>query len=74
MVTMSRKATFRYRFLVGSRVVHTGITTDLQRRQREHQRRWPGGRIEPIGEPTTHADAWEWERRQAGGATSAHAT
>ena len=39
---MSRKATFRYRFLVGSRVVHTGITTDLQRRQREHQRRWPG--------------------------------
>ena len=72
MVAASHKATFRYRFLVGSRVVHRGITTDLKRREREHQRRWPGGRIEPIGEPTSHAEAWDWERQQAGG-TSAHA-
>ena len=64
--------TYRYRFLVGTRIVHRGITTDLERREREHRRRWPEGRIEPVGEPTSHAEAWEWERQQTGG-SSAHA-
>lgn len=65
-------ATFKYRFLVGSRVVHIGITTDLTRREREHQRRWPEGRIEPVGEPTSHAEAWKWERQQVASGRSAH--
>ena len=59
-------ATYRYRFVVDGRVVRHGITTDLDRRQREHQRRWPAGRIEPVGEPTSHREAWNWEREQAG--------
>lgn len=62
-----KTTTYKYRFLVGSRVVYRGITTDLERRQREHRRRWPDGRIESVGEPTSHAEAWEWERRLAGG-------
>ena len=70
--TPTATATFRYRFLVGSRVVHQGITTDLERREREHQRRWPGGHIEPVGEPTSHAEAWDWERRQSRAAQPAH--
>ena len=57
--TPTATATFRYRFLVGSRVVHQGITTDLERREREHRRRCPGGHIKPVGEPT----AEEAERR-----------
>ena len=57
--------TYRYRFKVDGRVVYVGITTDLQRREREHQRRWPGGVIEQVGQPTSHRDAWEWERQQA---------
>lgn len=57
--------TYRYRFKVDGRVVHHGITTDLQRREREHQKRWPGGTIEQVGQPTSHRDAWEWERKQA---------
>ena len=56
--------TYRYRFTVGGRVVHYGITTDLQRREREHWQRWPDGIIEQIGQPTSHRDAWEWERQQ----------
>ena len=57
--------TYRYRFKVDGRVVYVGITTDLQRREREHQRRWPGGVIEQVGQPTSHRVAWEWERQQA---------
>jgi len=56
--------TYKYRFKVDGRVVHHGITTDLQRREREHQRRWPDGIIEQVGKPTSHRDAWEWEREQ----------
>ena len=59
------RKTYRYWFKVDGRVVHVGITTDLQRREREHQRRWPGGVIEQVGQPTSHRDAWEWERQQA---------
>ena len=67
VATTPTATTFRYQFLVGSRVVHQGITTDLKRREREHRHRWPGGRIEAVGEPTSHADAWDWERQQASG-------
>ena len=59
--------TYRYRFLVDDRVVYHGITTDLFRREREHQRRWPGGRIEQVGDPTSHREAWDWEREQSTG-------
>ena len=72
VAAMPKTKTYRYHFVVRSRVVHRGITTDLDRREREHQRRWPEGRIEAVGEPTSHAEAWEWEREQVGG-RSAHA-
>ena len=57
--------TYKYRLKVDGRVVCYGITTDLQRREREHRQRWPGGVIEQVGQPTSHRDAWEWERQQA---------
>lgn len=56
--------TYKYRFKVDGRVVYYGITTDLQRREREHRQRWPDGGIEQVGQPTSHRDAWEWERQQ----------
>lgn len=66
METGLRNATtYRYRFRVGGRIVHRGITTDLDRRESEHRRRWPEGRIEQVGEPTSHREAWEWDRQQA---------
>ena len=60
-------ATYRYRFLVEGRVVYHGITTDLHRHEREHQRRWPSGRIEQVGGRTSHREAWEWERELSTG-------
>ena len=62
--------TYKYRLKVGDRVVHHGITTDLRRREREHRRRWPDARIEQVGQPTSHREAWEWEQRVKHGALS----
>ena len=57
---MSSRNTYRYQLKVGDRVVYFGFTTDLQRREQEHRGRWPNATIEPVGEPTSHREAWEW--------------
>ena len=62
---MVSRTTFKYRFKVRDNVVYCGITTDLRRREHEHRRRWPTGCIEQAGPPTTHEEAWKWERQQA---------
>lgn len=54
----------RYRFKVDGKVVYFGFTPDLERREREHQVRWPNGRIEPVGGPTKREDAWDWKEQQ----------
>ena len=56
--------TYKYRFRVGDRIVHRGVTTDLARREAEHRRRWPDGRIEQVGRRTTEAAARRWEQEQ----------
>ena len=61
---MPLRKTYRYHFKVDGRIVHSGFTIDLERRESEHRRRWPTGRIERFGPPTTHEEAWNWERRQ----------
>lgn len=58
--------TYRYRFFVNDRVMLCGFTTDLERREREHQVRWPTGHIKQVGAATTHQEAWDWEREQRG--------
>ena len=63
---MVAETVIRYRFKVGGKVVHCGVTTDLVRREREHRRRWPTGSIEQVGLPTTREEAWKWERQQTG--------
>ena len=63
---MVARKTIKYLFKVEGKVVHWGITTDLKRREAEHRRRWPNGRIEQVGTATTREDAWEWERQQTG--------
>lgn len=62
---MVAETAIRYRFKVGGKVVHCGVTTDLARREREHRLRWPAGSIEQVGPPTTREEAWKWERQQA---------
>ncbi len=58
--------TYKYNFKKGNKVVHTGITNDLDRREAEHQQKrgWGKGHIKQVGLRTTRDAALEWEREQ----------
>ena len=59
---MSKKRdTYKYDFKVGRRIVHSGITNDLDRREGEHQQKWPTGHIKQVGRRTTEEAGREWE-------------
>ena len=58
-----RRDTYKYHFKVGNKIVHRGVTLDLERREREHQQIWPDGEITQIGHRTTREAALEWERK-----------
>ena len=62
---MVGRPVYKYSFKVDGKIVLCGTTSDLLRREREHRRRWPAGRIEQVGSATTREDAWQWERQQA---------
>lgn len=58
--------TYKYHFKQGHRIVHTGITIDLERREAEHKRSFgENGHILKVGRATTRDAALEWEREQA---------
>ena len=52
----------KYDFKVGNTIKHSGITTDLDRREKEHQERWPGGHIVQVGHAVSEESAREWEK------------
>ena len=51
----------KYDFKVGQKIVHSGITKDLERHEQEHQQRWPSGHITQVGRATTKDAALDWE-------------
>ena len=53
---------YKYDFKVGKKIVHSGITKDLERREKEHQQKWPKGRIVQVGRRTTKDAAQKWEK------------
>ncbi len=53
--------TYKYYFKKGNRIVHGGITDDLERREQEHKQKWPKGHIVQVGRKTTEDAAREWE-------------
>ena len=57
-----KRDTLKYHFKVGNQIVHRGITDDLERREIEHQQKWPNGHIKQVGRRTTRDAALEWER------------
>ena len=61
----NQKDTLKYHFKVGNKIVHRGVTNDLERREREHKVRWPNGHIKKVGNKTTRKSGYAWER--AGG-------
>ncbi len=54
---------YTYIFIVNGNTVHGGITTDPERREGEHQQKWPTGHMQIVGGPMSEKDAREWERR-----------
>lgn len=58
--------TYRYHFKKGNKIVHTGITNDIDRREAEH-RREPGlskGHIKQVGFRTNYDVAFSWLQEQ----------
>jgi predicted GIY-YIG superfamily endonuclease len=61
---MGKRDTYRYRLLKDGKIVHSGITNDPARRQREH--RSDGiqfDTLETVGPTVTRKTALEWEGR-----------
>lgn len=54
----------RYQFKIGNKIVHGGITTDLERREQEHQEKWPNGHIMQVGPKVTKESAQKWEEEK----------
>jgi predicted GIY-YIG superfamily endonuclease len=54
--------TYKYHYKVGQKIVHGGITDDLERREQEHQQEWPKGHIKQVGRRTTEGAARQWEK------------
>ena len=61
---MARRNTYNYTFRVGRKVSHRGITDNPARRQREHRRVRPGGKLTVDGRVKTRVGALRTERRQ----------
>ena len=55
---------YKYLFKVGNKIMHGGITDDLERREEEHQKKWPKGHITQVGHQTTEEAAREWEKKK----------
>jgi len=55
--------TYKYHVKVGRKIIHRGITKDLERRGAEHKARRPNSRVVQVGRRTTRERALEWERR-----------
>ena len=64
------RTVYKYHFKLGNKIVHTGVTNDLDRREVEHQRKpgWKDGHIKQVGLRTTQdaAKSWEDEQRRNG--------
>lgn len=56
--------TYKYVFKVGRKIVHGGITNDLERREIEHKQTWANGHIVKVGRRTTEEAAKNWEKEK----------
>ena len=59
---MAKRDTYKYQLKTGHRAVYRGITYDLERREVEHQKDFPGTVIKQVGRRTTREAALKWER------------
>ena len=59
-----KRETYKYQFRNNRKIVHGGITNDLERREIEHQQKWPNGSISQVGRKTTEEAARKWEEEK----------
>ncbi len=50
---MTKRDTYKYNFEVKGKIVHSEITNNLDRREKEHKQKWPNGNIVKVGNRTT---------------------
>lgn len=60
----AKRDTYKYHFKIGNKIVHSGITGDLEQREQEHRVKWSKGHILQVGRCTTEEAAREWEQGQ----------
>lgn len=60
----TKRETYKYYFKTGHKIVHGGITNDLERREQEHKQKWPNGHILQVGRKTTEKAARNWEKEK----------
>ena len=58
--------TYKYHFKLGNKIVQTGITSNIDRREVELIKKsgWSKGHIVQVGVRTRYDAALEWEREQ----------
>ncbi|WP_367391882.1 hypothetical protein [Lewinella sp. LCG006] len=60
---MANRNTNRYHIKCGNKILHRGITNDLERRHKEHRQRYGGDVIiVKIGPKVSRESALRWER------------
>ncbi len=59
---MKSRNTYKYDFKANNKIVHSGITDNLGRREKEHKQKWPKGHIVQVGRRTTQEAAEKWEK------------
>ncbi|SMN00788.1 hypothetical protein SPONN_1969 [uncultured Candidatus Thioglobus sp.] len=62
----SDRDTYKYYLKKGNKILHTGITNDLQRRESEHQQNYGNNvHIKQVGNRTTREAGFQWAVDQA---------
>ena len=62
---MAKRDHYTYEFKSGNKIIHKGITKDLDRREKEHQSNLnSNGHIKKVGRAKTEEAAREWEKEQ----------
>ena len=65
---MKERDTYKYHLKEGPKMIRSGITNDLERREREHPRvLGEGVHLEQVGRRTTRDAAREWGKGQKHG-------
>ena len=65
-----KRDTYKYHLKQGDKIIRSGITNDLDRREKELQRDYGKDvHVQQVGRRTTREDAREWEKKKRRGTT-----